>query len=184
MWKIVGLLLTVLSVNANAQSIPSMYRFIANKHGVPLDVFFSMIKHESGRTVNKRFLPWPWTLNVNHQAYYYNSKGAAQRALRTFLKNPKNTIAVGLGQIYLPAHGSRFPNPLVLLNPKTNLNYAAHLLKRESIEVKKRTKRSNWWLAVGRYHHPSKEKYALPYRKAVYKKCLAISSRCHQYGAI
>jgi len=176
--------LVSISMGSTATAIPQFYHLYATKHGVPVEVFFSMIKTESGRTFSGRYLPWPWTLNVNHKAYYYDNKRAAVLALQRFLQNPKNKIAVGLGQIYLPAHGKKFINPLTLLDPHVNLNFAAQLLKYEFKRAKKQSAQSNWWTAVGRYHHPSKEKYAKPYREIVFRKCQKITDRCHLFGQI
>lgn len=174
----------LMSSNAQANHIPAFYHMYSKKHNVPVEVFFSVIKTESGRSFNGRFLPWPWTLNVNHKPYYYKSQKEAVAALRQFLTNPKNTIAVGLGQIYLPAHGDKFTNPLVLLDPHINLNFAAQLLRYEYTRSIKINKTSNWWIAAGRYHHPSKEKFAKPYREIVYRKCQQITNQCHLFGQI
>jgi len=178
------MVLASVSIPSTATAIPQFYHLYATKHGVPVEVFFSVIKTESGRTFSGRYLPWPWTLNVNHKAYYYDNKRAAVLALQGFLQNPKNKIAVGLGQIYLPAHGKKFPNPLALLDPHVNLNFAAQLLKYEFTRAKKKYGRSNWWTAAGRYHHPSKEKYAKPYREIVFRKCQKITDHCHLFGQI
>jgi len=141
-----------------------------------------MILQESGRSIDGMYHPWPWTLNVNHKPYRYESKREAVKALYRFM-NGKNSIAVGLGQIYLPSHGHRFKYPEVLFVPRINLEYAALLLLTEYHNTVKKNKAS-WWLAVGRYHHPSKEVYAKTYRSEVYKKCTKISNSCTEYGAL
>ena len=167
-----------------ASNIPRYYHVYATKHGVPVEVFFSVVFIESGRKIKGRHLPWPWTLNVNHKAYYYDNKEQALAALKQFLQNPKNTIAVGLGQIYLPSHGKKFEDPLSLLDPHVNLDFASQLLRYEFHQAKQKYKQANWWLAAGRYHHPSKEHFAKPYRERVFRKCQKISHRCRDFGEI
>ncbi len=177
--SVLCLVVPLLTSHAVQAEIPALYHDYANKHGIPVAVFFSVIKQESGKTTQQRYLPWPWTLNVNHQAYYYDNAAEARAALSRFLADEDNTIAVGLGQIYLPAHGDKFTDSRVLLNPHINLDFAAWLLHYEYQHAQ-----GNWWVAVGRYHHPSKPQFAIPYRESVYRKCLNISRHCARYGEI
>lgn len=163
-------------------SIPKAYHAVSERYGIPAVVFYSMILQESGRTLRGRYHPWPWTLNVNHKAYRYDSHQEADAALRSFMQGG-NTIAVGLGQIYLPAHQHVFDDPTVLLNPRVNLEYAAITLLREFVWTAKRGT-PNWWLAVGRYHAPSNEKFASIYRTQVFEKCSRISADCASYGVL
>ncbi len=181
---IISIILFGMCASSWANNIPRYYHVYATKHGVPVAVFFSVVITESGRNIQGRYLPWPWTLNVNHKPYYYDNKEQALAALNNFLQNPKNTIAVGLGQIYLPAHGKRFTDPLSLLDPHVNLDFASQLLRYEFQQAKRKYKQANWWLAAGRYHHPSKEQYAKPYREMVFRKCQKISHRCSDFGRI
>lgn len=182
--SLVVFLLVFLPVNSASATagIPTAYYKISKKYGIPVEVFYSMILQESGRTVNGRYHPWPWTLNVNHKAYRYDSQREAVKALYQFMDG-KNTIAVGLGQIYLPAHGHVFEDPFVLLDPRINLEYAAILLATEFLYTVKK-KNPNWWEAVGRYHAPSNKKYAHKYRREVFEKCLKITRSCINYGAL
>lgn len=175
------LLIAVFSVSANGE-IPKAYGVVAEKYGVPVEVFYSLILQESGESRDGTYHPWPWTLNVAHKAYRYDNQEDAKDALRGFMTY-ENRIAVGLGQIYLPAHHSQFNDPTVLLNPRTNLEYAAGLLANE-FKVTVKNGEPNWWVAAGRYHHPSKEEYAAPYRALVFMKCRDISSQCSMYGDI
>ncbi|BCD97765.1 lytic transglycosylase domain-containing protein [Marinagarivorans cellulosilyticus] len=173
--------IAILSASAYGE-IPRAYGVVAEKYGVPVEVFYSVILQESGESRNGTYHPWPWTLNVAHKAYRYRSKAEAKAALIEFM-NYENRIAVGLGQIYLPAHGHKFSDPTALLNPRVNLEYAAQILSSE-FDVTSRNGRPNWWVAAGRYHHPSKEEYAAPYRALVFMKCREISAQCTMYGDI
>lgn len=175
------LIIAVLSMSAYGE-IPRAYGLVAEKYGVPVEVFYSVILQESGESREGTYHPWPWTLNVAHQAYRYDNQHDAVSALREFMTY-ENRIAVGLGQIYLPAHGDRFGDPTVLLNPRVNLEYAAKLLSNE-FKATVSNGNPNWWVAAGRYHHPSKEEFAGPYRALVFMKCREISAQCTMYGEI
>lgn len=163
-------------------SIPRAYHVVAERYGVPVEVFYAMLLQESGHTVRGRFHPWPWTLNVDHEARRYDSKQEMAAALVGYLSEGR-TIAVGLGQIYLPAHQHVFDDVLYLVHPRVNMEYAALLLATE-FQWTVRNHQPDWWLAAGRYHHPSNETFAAPYRRRVFERCLSFSSRCETYGAI
>lgn len=164
--------------------IPFAYQQIAHQYQIPVDVFFSVMLQESGKTISNNYVPWPWVLNAEEKPYFFESRESAELALRQFLAvNPRARIAVGIGQIYLPSHGHLFADKTVLLSPSTNLHYAAKVLL-DNFEWTVKHNRPNWWVAVGRYHTPSKPDLAKTYRESVFKKCQKISELCTQYGAI
>lgn len=173
-----------VTCSSQATSIPPAYHKIAENYHIPVDVFYAVMLQESGKTNDKRYLPWPWVLNVELKAYYFDSKESAAIALRQFLAvNDKARIAVGLGQIYLPSHGHLFADKTELLDPAVNLNYAAQLLADEFRWTLNQGK-PNWWVAVGRYHTPSNSDLAKNYREDVFSRCKKISDFCTRYGAI
>ncbi len=182
-------LLIVLCVVMSAQAdIPPAYHRIANEYQIPVDVFYAVMLQESGKTItttaSRQHLPWPWVLNVELKPYFFDSREEAAIALKQFLAINKNArIAVGLGQIYLPSHGHLFEDKTKLLDPGTNLNYAAQLLTNEFQWTLTQAK-PNWWVAVGRYHTPSNMVLAKAYREDVFRRCQKISDLCARYGAI
>lgn len=181
---ILVVLMSVIPVRSVYADIPSAYHKIANDYQIPVDVFFAVILQESGKKANTRFLPWPWVLNVELKPYFFDTQEQAEVALKQFLAvNPKAQIDVGLGQINIPAHGKLFPDKTKLLDPGTNLAYAARVLATEFQWTLKRSK-PNWWIAVGRYHAPSNQALAKNYRENVFKRCTLISQNCTHYGAI
>lgn len=168
--------------------MPMAYQKIARDYGIPPEVFFSVMLTESSKQIalengRKKLIPWPWTLNVELKSYYFKSKEEAKIALKQFLAADNKRIAVGLGQIYLPSHGHLFQDATVLLEPGLNLQYAAHLLA-ENFKWTLEQGKPNWWVAVGRYHTPSRLDLAIPYREGVYKRCERYSADCHRFGSI
>jgi hypothetical protein len=172
---------TLLPASALAR-IPKAYWIVAERHQIPAAVFYSVVLQESGMTRKGRFHPWPWTLNVDHTPYRYETREEAEAALADFMVT-NHRIAVGLGQIYLPSHGHRFRNPVGLLDPRLNLEYAAHLLALE-YQWTHRNGGGNWWTAAGRYHAPSNPTAAADYRRRVYGRCLKLALPCEQYGVL
>lgn len=177
--KFLALLLLASSLSALA-SVPKAYRIVSKESGVPQSILFSVAMEESRRYPYG--LPWPWTLNVDHKAYYFESRSEAAEFLNTSLNNG-SAVAVGLSQIYLPAHGHLFDDPEVLLSPETNLLYASNLLAGEFIWTKRNAKAS-WWHAVARYHHPSNYELGKAYALRVFKHCTSFASDCDKLGAL
>lgn len=165
-----------------AAEIPRAYWIVAERHHVPAPVFYSLVLQESGLTRRGRFHPWPWTLNVDQRPYRFETRQDAELALTDFIA-ANHRIAVGLGQIYLPSHGHRFRNPLRLLDPRLNLEYAAHLLARE-YQWTRRNGHANWWTAAGRYHAPSNPAAAAEYRHRVFARCRSLEIACEAYGEL
>lgn len=188
------LLLALVFISCPQRSfaeIPRAYEQIANRYGLPTEVFFSIAMVESGKLEtgavrDRRFLPWPWTLNIDEKPYYFDTREEAESALmKALLKAEKEgrvgKVAVGLGQIYMPAHINQFASPLQALDPTVNLHYAAKLLVEHYIWTIKQGK-PDWWVAVGRYHSPGNANAAKQYRELVYSRCIRFSNRCSYLG--
>ena len=175
----------ILSVGVSAD-VPRAYRIIADQYGIPVDVFFSIALQESGKSGRDKYLPWPWTLNIDNKGHYFDSREEAEIALLNAMEGAKQQgkvakVAVGIGQIYMPSHVTQFTSPIQALDPTLNLNYAAKLLV-EHYKATVKMGYPDWWVAVGRYHTPSNAGLASTYRQLVFKKCMKISTRCHTHG--
>lgn len=166
------------------EHIPDAYHIVADKTKVPVIVLFSIALQESGRKVSGTYLPWPWTLNVENESYYFSSRIIAENALKNFVNIKKSKkIAVGVGQIYLPSHGHMFRDPVDILDPATNLFYSANILATEYRWLK-RNNMASWWMAAGRYHTPSRPDLARTYRDLVFNKCTKYIGQCDDYGEV
>jgi hypothetical protein len=172
---------------ANTLEIPTAYKKISGFYGIPEEVFFSIGLQESGKTHQRKFIPWPWTLNINEIGYQYATRSEAEAALMLAMYEAKQRgeigrVAVGIGQIYMPAHHAQFITPLQALDPTINLHYAARLLATHYIDTIKAGD-PDWWVSVGRYHSPYKEKPAIKYRQLVFKRCQTYFKDCERFGA-
>ena len=105
--------------------------------------------------------PWPWTIDVGGQGYYFPTKTAAISAVRTLMAAGINSIDVGCMQINLSYHPAAFRNLDQAFDPMANARYAAVFLTRlydSSLD---------WTKAAGAYHsqnaHP---RDAVPERRS------------------
>lgn len=99
--------------------------------GMDSDLLYAIALAESGTTFKgmRRFGPWPWTLNVDHDPRFFSSRSAARKGLEQEVANGNDRIDVGLWQINLRWNGHLVHNPLDLLDPVTNLYAAAAVLQ-------------------------------------------------------
>ena len=145
----VGLLgaLTLCFTATHAESIPPLYRHVAETLDVPPDVLYAVALTESGATLQSgRHRPWPWTLNEAGQGRYYATRGAAHAALTAVLARGTRNVDVGLMQVNWHWNGERFVDAWDALNPSVNLTVGAIVL-REGYEAL-----GTWSAAIGRYH--------------------------------
>ena len=143
--------------------IPEGYRTVARQHQVPAEVLFAVALAESGRTVNKVTLPWPWTLNVAGKSYRYATRAEGCQALTRFMRtHPLKRIDVGLGQTNLGYNGHHYRSACEAFEPYDNLNATARIL-RDCY----RQRNGSWLDAAACYHRPAGGAPAKTYRTIV-----------------
>ncbi|WP_447883149.1 transglycosylase SLT domain-containing protein [Serratia fonticola] len=150
------------SVTASSH-IPQGYRTVASQHQVPAEVLFAVALAESGRTVNKVTVPWPWTLNVAGKSYRYATRAEGCQALTRFMRtHPLKRIDVGLGQTNLGYNGHHYRSACEAFEPYDNLNATARIL-RDCY----RQRNGSWLDAAACYHRPAGGAPAKTYRAIV-----------------
>nr|WP_024914254.1 transglycosylase SLT domain-containing protein [Chania multitudinisentens] len=143
--------------------IPEGYRTVASQHQVPAEVLFAVALAESGRTVNKVTLPWPWTLNVAGKSYRYATRAEGCQALTRFMRtHPLKRIDVGLGQTNLGYNGHHYRSACEAFEPYDNLNTTARILR-----ACYRQRNGSWLDAAACYHRPAGGAPAKTYRAIV-----------------
>ena len=97
----------------SAESVPSGYRIVASERAIPDAIFYAVALAESGRVLKTDgiFRPWPWTLNVAGDGYYYPTRIEAWQALRDWLDQGKRSIDIGLMQVNWRYHQERLGTP-------------------------------------------------------------------------
>ena len=124
----------------------------AQKSTVPLAVLMKIARLESGRTVNGKFVSWPWTLNNSGEGYFLDSKLEALDLLTKLSNSDATNVDVGCMQLNIKWHGKYFSNFSEMISPAHNTFYAAKYLE----QLYKETR--SWKKAV-KYYHSRNPKY-------------------------
>ncbi len=74
--------------------------------------------------------PWPWTINVAGQGFFFPTKALAVTAVRELLASGVQSIDVGCLQVNLMFHPAAFASLEQAFDPMANARYAARFLGR------------------------------------------------------
>jgi hypothetical protein len=169
-----GILLYLAAFSEICWSAPSpanlCYTWIQKtetRHQLPQHLLAAIARIESGRLnkTKKKVEPWPWTINVNGQGYFFASKEAALKAIQRFQARGIKNIDVGCMQVNWAHHGHAFSSIAQALEPAQNVAYAARFLKRL------KQAHTSWDKAVAHYHSATPF-YHIPYHQKVYRAWL------------
>ncbi|MDR3529811.1 MAG: lytic transglycosylase domain-containing protein [Rhodopila sp.] len=132
-------------------------------HGIPSHLLAAIARVESGRKdqASGTFNPWPWTIDLDGQGSFYDSKTQAVAAAVSMRVRAAKSIDVGCMQISLTHHPDAFPSMEQAFDPSANVDYAARLL------VRLFEKTNSWPKAVELYHSATPE-LGQDYRQRVY----------------
>lgn len=112
-------------------------------------LLLAIAKAESGRPIPPLpgLQPWPWAVNANGAAYYFDSKNAAVAWVTQAVARGVSQIDVGCMQINLQSHPDAFASIEQAFDPAANADYAARFMNRLHTDAS-----GNWFDAVGYYH--------------------------------
>ncbi|MGI4811236.1 MAG: lytic transglycosylase domain-containing protein, partial [Janthinobacterium lividum] len=112
-------------------------------------LLLAIAKAESGRPIPPLpgLQPWPWAVNANGAAYYFDSKNAAVAWVTQAVARGVSQIDVGCMQINLQSHPDAFASIEQAFDPAANADYAARFMNRLHTDAG-----GNWFDAVGSYH--------------------------------
>jgi tetratricopeptide (TPR) repeat protein len=115
---------------------------------IPQGLLTAISLVESGRPAgpNNQLTAWPWTINVNGQGKFFDSKEEAIAETRKLLDEGQRSIDVGCMQINLRYHPNAFKTMEDAFDPALNVAYGAQFLK--SLHALQ----GSWAKAVERYH--------------------------------
>lgn len=118
----------------------------ARNEDVPLDVLRAISRVETGRKVDGGLQPWPWTINVEGQGYWFTSDMEAKAYVFRIFKAGARSFDVGCFQVNYRWHGKAFRSIDAMFDPDENATYAARFLKDLYAEL------GSWPAAAGAYH--------------------------------
>lgn len=118
------------------------------QHGTSPGLLAAISKAESGRPVAPLpgVQPWPWAVNADGAAMYFDSKPAAVAWTRLALERGVRQVDVGCMQVNLQFHPQAFRDLDDAFDPRANTDYAARFLRRLRDEA------GDWTTATGHYH--------------------------------
>ena len=130
---------------------------------------YAIARVESGRARSDGVggtAPWPWTVTVEGDGRYYESKQQAVRVVEQMQRDGRSNIDVGCMQVNLYHHGRAFRTLSEALDPVNNVAYATEYL----VVLYKRY--NNWEEAIKHYHSsdPTKHDYYLSRVKRAWKE--------------
>lgn len=119
------------------------------RHGTAAGLLSAIAKAESGRPVPPLpgLQPWPWAVNADGAAMYFDSKPAAVVWTRLALARGVRQVDVGCMQVNLQSHPAAFRDLDEAFDPATNADYAARFLTRLRADAG-----GDWTTATGFYH--------------------------------
>ena len=129
----------------------------ARRAGVPEPVLLAITLTETGRVMNGRHRPWPWTVNMEGVGKWFDTREEALAYVRAHHARGARSYDVGCFQINYRWHGQAFASIEAMFDPDINAAYAARYLS--SLYGEKGT----WSKAAGRYHSAT-PKFATRYR--------------------
>lgn len=119
----------------------------AQRHDVPGRLMLAIARTESGRSsAGAGYGAWPWTLNIEGKAHYFDSAEHALARLEQAIAAGKTNVDVGCMQINYRWHGAEFSSLHAMLDPATNTDYAARLL------AQLHRQKGSWADATQNYH--------------------------------
>jgi hypothetical protein len=122
-------------------------------HNIPPHLLAAIARVESGRRddASGTFNPWPWTINLDGQGSFYDSKAQAMAAALPMRAHATRSIDVGCMQISLTFHPDAFADLNQAFDPASNADYGARFLA-QLFE-----KTNSWPKAVELYHSANPE---------------------------
>jgi len=122
------------------------------RYSIPNNLLLSIAKVESGIR--------PYILNAQGKIFAFSTKQEAEEKIVNLVENGVNNIDIGIMQINLRWHGEKFNSFGELLDPATNIDYAARYLA--SLYKKHET-----WLKAVRMYHSATPVHHKKYSKTV-----------------
>jgi len=124
---------------------------------VPMSVLLAITQTETGRTEDDQVRPWPWTVNMEGEGHWFDTREEALAFATAKYDRGARSFDIGCFQVNYRWHGENFVSIEQMFDPVANATYAAGFLSDLRAET------GDWSLAAGAYHSRTEE-YATRYR--------------------
>lgn len=121
---------------------------------VPVQVLLAITRVETGRQSDGQLRPWPWSINLAGEGYWFADATEATAFANDQLAMGSENFDVGCFQINLHWHGAEFVSLEEAFDPAANATYAAAFL------TDLYRSEGGWPEAVAAYHSRTPEKAA------------------------
>ena len=118
----------------------------ARAEGVPEALLRAVALAESGRRLNGRLRPWPWTVNMEGEGRWFDDPATLLNWVRGRQAQGARSFDLGCFQVNHLWHGQAFEGLEDMLDPQISARYAARFLR----ELHDQS--GSWETAAGHYH--------------------------------
>ena len=126
---------------------------------IPTGLLLGIGKAESGRIKNNEIVIWPWTINHAGKSLFFDTKSDALLYLTNHISSKFKNIDVGCMQINVKWHREHFKSFSSMIDPRTNIEYAAQFLTNLKMA------HGSWEKAIKHYHSSTSKLHTKYYAK-------------------
>ncbi|MEM9968405.1 MAG: lytic transglycosylase domain-containing protein [Pseudomonadota bacterium] len=119
---------------------------IASETAVPIDVLRAVARVDSVRPRTEMLKPWPWTVNMEGRAVWFDTAEQAQVFVFRHFMTGARSFDIGCFQINYRWHAQAFSSIEEMFDPLINARFAAEFL------VALKTELGDWPQATGAFH--------------------------------
>lgn len=113
---------------------------------MPVSVLQAITRTETGRRRQGETQPWPWTVNMEGEGRWFDSREEALSYVTEHFDRGARSFDIGCFQINYRWHGQHFSTIDQMFDPLENARYAARFLGELHAE------KGNWSDAAGAFH--------------------------------
>jgi hypothetical protein len=128
-----------------------LYPQYADYCRVPVGLLYAVSRVESGRWVQGKVRPWPWTLNIEGEARYFETRQSQFNALMSALQMGQS-VDIGPMQLNWRWQFERLISPWQITDPTFNVLTGCKILRELYDDP---GSAGSWHWAVGKYHRRS-----------------------------
>ena len=126
-------------------------RAAAARYDIPARMMLAITLVETRRQVSGVSGPWPWTLNIEGEGFWYETRAGALARAQREIAGGRLSVDLGCFQLNYRWHGENFETLDDMLEPSIAADYAARFLRRLFDET------GDWMRAAGLYHSRTPE---------------------------